>query len=224
MTAAMQTESASLIACHECDTLARVRRLPPGSVARCPRCGGLLGRGKRDSIDRTLALVVAGLVLFTLANVYPFMTFQLEGREQESNLVSGAIVLWREGLQELGVLVFMTSIGFPALELLGLLYVLLPLRFHRRPARHFGPAFRFILSIGPWGMLEVYMLGVLVAIVKLSEMATLQPGVSFWSFCGLIVATTAARSALDPALIWSRLDEARAPRRDWPAKAAEAAR
>jgi len=209
MTATTPTNAAALIACHECDALLRERPLRPGSQARCPRCGGVLQRGRRNSIDRTLALVMAGLVLFTLANVYPFMTFRLEGREQQSSLVDGAITLWREGLPELGVLVFMTSVGFPLLELLGLLYVLLPLRLGQPPARHFGPVFRAILAIGPWGMLEVYMLGVLVAIVKLSEMATLTPGIAFWSFCGLIVATTAANAALDPITVWKRLEASR---------------
>jgi paraquat-inducible protein A len=209
MASATSIDSASWIACHECDALVRDRPLRPGSLARCPRCGGLLARGKKNSIDRTLALVLAGLVLFTLANVHPFMTFRLEGREQVSNLVSGALVLWNEGLPELGVLVFMTSIGFPALYLLGLLYVLAPLRLGQRPASHFGAVFRSILAIGPWGMLEVYMLGVLVAIVKLSEMATLKPGVAFWSFCALIVVTTATNAALDPATIWKRLEASR---------------
>lgn len=202
-------EVATLVACHECDALIRDRPLPVGAAARCSRCGGLLRRGRRNSIERTLALVMAGLVLFVLVNVYPFMTFQLEGREQVSNLISGSIVLWREGLQELGLLVFLTSIGFPAIYLFGLLYVLLPLQLGRRPARHFGPAFRMILAVGPWGMLEVYMLGILVAIVKLSEMATLVPGLAFWSFCALIVVTTAANAALDPPTVWKRLGASR---------------
>jgi len=209
MTATTSGQTAPLIACHECDALVHDRPLPPGAVARCARCGGLLRRAKQNSIERTLAFTLAGLVLFTLANVYPFMTFQLEGREQVSNLVSGSIVLWREGLPELGVLVFLTSVGFPALQIFGLLYVLVPLRLERRPAGHFGPVFRVILSVGPWGMLEVYLLGVLVAIVKLSEMATLTPGVAFWSFCGLIVTATAANATLDPEVIWKKLEKAR---------------
>ena len=209
MAATTPTETAAFIACHECDALLHERVLPPGSIARCSRCGGLIQRARHDSIDRTLAFLFAGLVLFILANVYPFMTFRLEGREQVSNLVSGAIVLWNEGLPELGILVFMTSIGFPALHIFGLLYVLMPLRLGRRPARHFGPVFRAILAIGPWGMLEVYMLGVLVAIVKLSEMATLTPGVAFWAFCGLIVTMTAANASLDSALVWKKLGAAR---------------
>lgn len=199
-------QTASLIACHGCDALVHARPLPRGSSARCPRCGGLLQRARQNSIERTLAFAVAGLILFTLANVYPFMTFQLEGREQDSTLVTGSIELWKAGFQELGALVFMTSIGFPALELFGLLYVLLPLRFERRPARHFGPVFRMILTIGPWGMLEVYLLGVLVAIVKLSEMATLVPGMAFWSFAALIMVTTAASASLDPPLVWKKLE------------------
>jgi len=209
MTGTTPDPTAPLIACHECDALFRDRPLPPGGVARCARCGGLLRRAKQNSIERTLAFTLAGLILFILANVYPFMTFRLEGREQVSNLVSGSIVLWKEGLPELGALVFMTSIGFPALQIFGLLYVLAPLRLDRRPARHFGPVFRVILAVGPWGMLEVYLLGVLVAIVKLSEMAILTPGVAFWSFCGLIVTATAANASLDPDVIWKKLEQAR---------------
>ena len=203
---ATRTESeVRLIACHECDALVRARPLEAGSTARCGRCGGLIARARHNSIERTLAFVMAGLVLFVLANVYPFMTFQLEGREQEATLLSGSIDLWKAGLPELGVLVFMTSVGFPALELLGLLYVLLPLRLEQRPARHFGPVFRLIQAIGPWGMLEVYLLGVLVAMVKLSEMATLVPGIAFWSFCALILTTTAASATLDAPLVWRQL-------------------
>jgi len=209
MVAATANAAAPLVACHECDALVVDRPLPRRGVARCPRCRSPLRRAKQNSIERTLAFVLAGLVLFTLANIYPFMTFKLEGREQVSNLVSGSRVLWKEGLQELGVLVFMTSIGFPALELFGLLYVLLPLRLGQRPARHFGPVFRLILAIGPWGMLEVYLLGVLVAIVKLSEMATLVPGIAFWSFCALIGVTSAANASLDAHEIWKRIEASR---------------
>jgi len=202
-------ESRALVACHECDALVRDRTLPPGSVARCPRCGGLLHRARRHSIDRTLAFVMAGLVLFALANAYPFMTFRLEGREQDATLMTGAVELWEGGFEPLGVLVFLTSVGFPAFWLLGLLYVLLPLKLEQHPARHFGPVFRFIQTVAPWGMLEVYLLGVLVAIVKLSEMATLVPGIAFWSFCALIIVTTAASATLDPPAVWRRLQAAR---------------
>jgi paraquat-inducible protein A len=198
-----------LTACHECDALVRSRPLAPRTVARCPRCGGFLRRGRHEHMDRTLAFVLAGWVLFVLANVYPFMTFRIEGREQDSTLVTGALELWESGFEPLGALVFMTSVGFPALELVGLAYVLLPLRAGQRSGRHFGPVFRMIQTIGPWGMLEVYLLGVLVAIVKLSEMATLVPGVAFWSFCGLIAVTTAASASLDPPDVWRRLEAAR---------------
>lgn len=205
----MAAASAPFLACHECDALVREPALPRGATARCQRCGGLLARARPDSINRTLALLLASLVLFVLANVFPFMSFELEGRQQISTLAAGAIELWEAGLPELGVLVFLTSIGFPAVEIFGLLYVLLPLRFEREPAPHYGPVFRWIQRIGPWAMLEVYLLGVLVAIVKLAEMATLVPGVAFWSFCGLIVTTTATNATLDPDLVWNKLGRAR---------------
>lgn len=205
----MSAAQTPYLACHECDALVREPALEVGAKARCGRCGGLLARARHDSIDRTLAFTFASLILFAIANVYPFMSFELEGRTQVSTLSTGAMELWSAGLPELGVLVLLTSLAVPAFEIFGLLYVLLPLRLGQRPPRHYGPVFRVVQSIGPWGMLEVYLLGVLVAMVKLSEMATLVPGIAFWSFCALIVTTTAANATLDPPVVWRRLGAAR---------------
>ena len=90
----------------------------------------------------------------------------------------------------------------------GLIYVLVPLRVGWRP-RSIQTVYRIIDRLRPWGMLEVYMLGVLVAIVKLSELASIELGVAFWCYAALILDTAAAASSLQADLIWTRLEEDR---------------
>ena len=196
-----------LIACHECDLLHRIRRTPHGGAARCTGCGAVLYRDIPDSIGRTLMLTITGVILFIIANVYPIMTFKLSGREQSNTLYSGARELFDSGFWELSILVFMCSILFPALRLGGMLYVLIPLRLGFRPPK-FGVVFRWLETLIPWAMMEVYMLGVLVAIVKLSDLATIVLGTALYSFSALIVITAWSGATLDPRDVWDhvRLD------------------
>ena len=198
-------ELGSLIACHDCDLLLqRERELAPGERARCPRCGALLARSRPNALDRTLALSLAALVCLFFANLYPFMSFSLEGRVQDNTLMSGVITLFRDGYQPLAALIFAASIGVPLLKVLLQLYVLLPLKLGlRQPG--LAQSYRLLDALNPWGMLEVYMLGVLVAITKLSGMATILLGTAFYAFMALLVLTTAASSSMNPRLVWDRL-------------------
>jgi paraquat-inducible protein A len=193
-----------IIACHECGLIQRMRPLRDGGSARCTRCGAGLYRERRDSIDRVLTLTVAALILFVLAHSFPFMTFRLEGREQVSTLLTGVVELYRGGMWPLAILVFCAASFVPLLKLLGNLYVLLPLRLGRRP---FGVArvFRLTEVLHPWAMMEVYLLGLIVAYVKLTALARIELGIAVYSFGALIVVMVAAEAALDPRKIWERL-------------------
>ncbi len=204
---ATNTNVAPLIACHDCGLLHHERLLPDSTAAKCTRCGAVLYRQRRDSLDRTLMLTVTGLVLFVLANVYPFMTFKMEGREQQNTLFTGVKELYDAGLWILAVAVLCGSILVPLLKLLGTLYVLLPLKLGRRPWK-LAWAFRAVEILRPWAMMEVYLLGVLVAYVKLSELATIKLGIALYSFVALIVVMAAADSSLDPRIVWNRLGRA----------------
>jgi len=195
----------TLIACHDCDLLHRTHPLRYGERAKCSRCGALLYQKKRDSLDRTLMLSLAALILFVLANAYPFMTFKLSGRIQESHLITGVEELYVQGFMELSVLVLLTSILLPLVKILGTLYVLLPLKLNRRPWKA-PQIFRFIEALGPWVMMEVYLLGVIVAYVKLVDMATIVLGIALYSFAALIVLVAAAGMTLDPDEVWERLE------------------
>ena len=195
----------SLVACPDCDLLNRLDG-PAAATLLCARCGAVLRRHRPDSIDRTLALVVAALLLFALANAFPFLAMQTGGLVQETTLLSGVHELWRQDLRLLAALVFCTCVLVPAAQLAGLLTSLLPLRLGRRPPPGAARILRLVQAAAPWGMMEVFMLGILVALVKLGHMATIVPGVSVFSFAALIVVMAAALSTLDPALIWARLD------------------
>lgn len=173
---------------------------------RCGRCGAILQRRRPDAIQRTLALTVAGLVLFGITNAYPFLGFEIQGTNVHTTLIEGVRLLAERGNWAVAAVVLVTAILAPLLQLLAMLVVSLPLYFKRQPW-DVGRLFRIIQHLRPWSMLEVFMLGILVSVVKLAKMATIIPGPALWSFAGLIVVVTAATSILDPVEVWKRLDE-----------------
>ena len=192
-----------LVACHDCGLLYRLSPLAPGSTAKCARCGAVLAKAKQSSIERTLVLNLAGLVLFVLANVYPFMTFKIQGREQVNTLFSGVWELFQNGMWMLSALVLATSILVPLIKILSMLYVLIPLQLGRRLPRA-ETVFRYTEIMHPWAMMEVYLLGVFVAIVNLSGLGAIELGIAVYSFAALIVILVAAEATLDPQEVWVR--------------------
>ncbi len=192
-----------LIACHECDVLHRIGRVPEGDSAICRRCGAVLFSHKKDSLDRSLALTLAGLLLFIIANAYPLLEIKLEGLYQATNLFGGVKVLYSGGYWEIALLVLCTAILFPFLELLIKLYILLPMKLNRRPWKMIS-LLNFLETIKPWGMMEVFMLGILVSVVKLLKMMTVIPGHSLYAFFVLIFVMAAGTASFDTHEIWEK--------------------
>ena len=195
----------SRIACHECDLIHRMRPLREGATARCSRCGAVLYRHRKNSLDRTLALTLAGLVLFVLANSFPFLSMKIEGQVQESTLATGIQELWAQGMWQVALLVLLTTILVPFAQLAGLLYVMLPIKLNRKPWM-LARIFRLVQRLHPWSMMEVFMLGILVATVKLAGMASIVPGISLFAFMILIFVLAGCMASLDPHLIWQRVE------------------
>ncbi len=191
----------ALVACHSCDLLHERRPLIGGRKALCSRCGAVLYRSPRRSAERTLALALTGLVLFVLVNTFPFMTFDFEGRPQAAGFLNGAWELAGAGMWPLSVLIVVTCFAVPLVEMLGLVALLAPrvLGYSTR----FRPGLSHLLApLAPWAMLEICMLGALVALVKLTELAQVIIGVSFWSLAALIFVLAAARTNFDRSLMW----------------------
>ena len=193
-----------LTQCHECGLLQRNPRLPEGAAARCGRCGSTLHRNLPDSLDRTLALTVAGIALFIIANSFPFLSFQMQGRMTETTLATGVVDLYAQGMWELSAVVLFTSILAPGVQLTLLLLVLVPLKLGRLP-RGFPTLFRYVRTLTPWGMMDVFLLGILVSVVKLADMASIIPGISLFAFGVLIFVLAGAQASLDPDIVWSKI-------------------
>lgn len=201
-------EKPTIVACHECDLLQRVATVPPRGAARCVRCGGLLFRHREDSLRRSLALTLAGLILFIISNSFPILTFKFEGQAEATTLISGVRALYHQGMWGLAGVVLLTSFMVPLFQICGNLYIFLPLNLNRVPWKASG-TFRFILGLQPWGMMEVFLLGVLISIVKLAKLASIVPGTALYAFGALIVVLAAAAASLDTHMVWDRLGTAR---------------
>lgn len=192
-------------ACHECDLINEVPALPPDKVARCARCGGVLYRNPAGCIDKSLSLAMASLILFIVANTFPFLGFGTPGTMRTTSLFSGIIDLHEQGMSLLAVIVFATTLLVPALQISSLIYVLMPLR-QGRVAPEMARIFRAVMHMKPWGMVEVFLLGILVAFVKLSGMAEIVPGIALWAFGFLIITLSWAMASLEPKVVWARAE------------------
>jgi paraquat-inducible protein A len=183
-----------------------VPQLEPGKKAYCARCSGLLAKATRDPVDGLLALTVSALVLLLLANIFPFLHFSLEGQTQENRIITGVIGLWVAGQGGLAALILFTTVLAPALRILGLLYVILPLELSIVPPG-VSQALRFQEGLVSWAMLDVYMLALLVALVKLTQMADVQIELGVAFFVALFVMLTLMGAAYDRMGLWDRVEK-----------------
>ncbi len=196
------------MACHECDFLQKIPRVPEGAAALCARCGSTLLRNKTKSLQRPLALLVAAALLFVMFNAFPFLTFKKGGIVHETYVATGIRDLARQGMPHLAALVAFNLLIAPGLHLLAFLYVLVPVSLNRRAPGMFR-VFRFLRMLQPWHMVEIFMLGVLVSLVKLAKMAEVIPGIAVYSLTAFIFVMAAASAAVDPHEVWERWEPPR---------------
>ena len=199
------TYSAPLIACQECDLLQREIALPPGEVVLCVRCGAELYRSAHSTVDKPLAFLLTSAVVLIVANVYPIIGLTMQGTSSATTLFGAAHALWNQGMAPIALLVFLTTFLAPAVELTIMGYLLLSLKFGRRPAG-MVPLMRILQYVKPWGMVEVFILGVIVALVKLTHHGTVIPDMALWAFAILTLLLAATASSFDIRDVWSRVD------------------
>nr|WP_264713606.1 paraquat-inducible protein A [Limobrevibacterium gyesilva] len=190
--------------CPHCALLQRVPDMKAGGAAICPRCGAVLRRQRTDPFRRPLAFAVTGLFMFAVAARMTFLVFDLSGRVNETTLESGPLELQAQGMWELAIVVFITTMFAPLAKLISLVWVLGCLQLRRAP-RHLHAVFRWVELLSPWAMVEVFLLGVFVAYTKLIDLAHVEVGVAVYTLGALMLATAAADATLDHMAVWEAL-------------------
>jgi paraquat-inducible protein A len=196
----------SVVSCETCGLVQTVEPLKPGMAAECLRCGSFIGRPTTwRSLEVTAALTLAALVLYVPANIYPIMKMYLYGGYSESTVWDGIVMLMHNDQWGVAVIVFLASMVIPLVKLAGLFSLVVTARMGwGRRLRNRTQLYKFIDAIGPWAMLDVFLLAVLVALVKLSTWAKILPGPGLIAFTAVVVLTMLASAAFDPKLIWER--------------------
>ena len=177
-------------------------------AAECCRCGSIISERKVNSLARTAAFSLAALIFYLPANIYPILRMNYYGAYSESTVWDGCVSLFRDGQWLVAVIVFLASILIPLCKLLGLFYLVVTAKFNSpRRQQERTWIYRIIEMIGPWAMLDVFLLAVLVALVKL-EFATVLPGPGLLAFTAVVVLNILASTSFDPELIWEEPDKA----------------
>ena len=193
------------IACPDCDLLQQLPELPPGGKARCPRCGRTVATRSVDPLGRPLALTITALIALIVANTAPLMAMSAVGRHASTTIIGGAHQMWVQGQEITALIVAFCAVIAPAGYLLFMLMVLLAAR--RSPAPPWvGEMLRRADSMRPWSMNEVMLLGILVALIKIAELASVEAGVGMYAVGALVLLFPAIMVTFDPAEIWQRVE------------------
>ncbi len=194
---------AELLACPECDLLQSDSAMPRPRKALCARCGAILYQRHDHGLERTVALTVAALVLFTIANAFPIVSLELQGERTDATLFGAVGTLWSQNMQLVALLVAFTAIAMPLLEVAALAWLLFPLRYGRK-APYFGDAYATLQFAQRLSLVDVFVLGALVSYVKLDHLAEVQAGAGLWAFAGLMLVMATIESNFDPRDLWAQ--------------------
>src|SRR5271156_2680249 len=177
---------ADSVACPDCDLLQQIPPLAPGGRALCVRCRCLLAKRPSGSRDLPLALAIAAAIALIVANTLPLMNLHVVGRFASTTIPGGAYEMWMEGQRLVSVLVAFCAVIAPATYILFMLILLIAAR--RTPVPTWaGEMLRWIAHLQVWAMLEVVMLGVLVALTKIAQLASVDPGIGMYAFGAAIL-------------------------------------
>ncbi len=181
------------------------------ATVACPRCGGAVRHRKTDSLARTWAMLVAAIILYIPANTLPVLTLVRFGRGEPSTILGGVAELADAGMWPLAALVLFASVAVPLLKLIGLTFLLICThRGEHRWLRQRTLLYRIVDSIGRWSMIDVFMVSILTALVRMGTIASVAPGAGAIAFCAVVIVTILSAQGFDPRLMW---DAAKAPAR-----------
>jgi paraquat-inducible protein A len=200
---------ATNIVCETCGLMQQVEKLEPAAWAECCRCTSIISSRKINSLGRTAAFSLAALILYIPANIYPILRMNYYGAYSENTVWEGCVNLFNDGQWFVAGIVLLASILIPFFKLLGLFFLVITTKLRSARGRQQRTwIYKIIAVIGPWAMLDVFLLSILVALVKLQQIATVLPGRGLLAFTGVVPLTILASASFDPKLIWEEAEQA----------------
>ena len=195
---------ADKVECHSCGFLHSHAILQGNTKVRCTHCDGNLRESSGHWLETTLALTLSAAIFFVISNVFPFLEVELGGASYDTTLLSGVTAMLVREQYFLGILLLGTIFIFPLLEIISLSYLSLSYALRTKL-----PGLRLILSglvmLRPWSMLEIFLLSVVVALVKMNDFFTLTPGPALLSYFGLVFCMVGANRTLNKHVLWQWL-------------------
>jgi paraquat-inducible protein A len=191
--------------CRDCGQFQLVPALPPAARAHCLRCDAVLRHTHRDPLWTQFALNLTALLLLVMAVPSVLMLVSTAGQVHAADMLSGPAGLDQHDMWELAAVVLFTTVAAPALKISCMLYVLIGLRLPR-PPRHIRTVFAWVEHLRPWSMIEVYLLSIFVAYVKLQAIVFIQIGVAIYALGALLLTMIAADVLLDAQFIWEEME------------------
>jgi len=204
---AQATHHKHLMACSSCDWLHIKAPLQERQKAKCARCGEVMYSQIPNSVDRALAATLAGLIFFFSSLFLPFLTLSRSGIDSSINLLDAAWSLVFSPIALLGVFVLLLIVLIPMTRMLLMLFVLLHVKLGARANSFVKLALRVADSLAPWAMGDVFLIGVVVSLIKISELAVLDIGPAFWAWIGLIVTTILLSVTLSRDTLWLKIHQ-----------------
>ena len=192
---------AGLAGCHICG------KVSPAVVRVCPRCGSAIHIRKPDSIQRTIALMAAAAVLYIPAMTLPIMTLQELGDVSPTTIVEGMIEFWDTGDYPIAIVIFTASILIPLMKIVALAWLCAGALGRVKPSpRMLAKVYWLTELLGRWSMIDIFVVGILVALVQVGTYMSVTPGPGALAFGSVVMLTMFAATSFDPRLLWDRLD------------------
>ena len=196
-----------LAICHTC------LALNDASLKTCSRCGSSVHARIPGSLERTVALLIAAMVLYIPANAYPIMTTEHSGSPLESTILGGVILLWNMGSYPVAMIIFIASVLIPIGKILSIGMLCWTVsRNDESSQRQRTILYRITELIGKWSMVDVFVVAILVALIQITGIIVIRPGAAALAFAGMVILTMLSAESFDPRLIWDPADQKERPR------------
>jgi paraquat-inducible protein A len=189
-----------LAVCHTCLALSAV------DANKCARCGSSIHPRIPDSIQHTIAYLIAASILYIPANIFPIMTTEQFGTPMDSTIIGGVILLWNMGSYPIALIIFIASVLVP----IGKIFTIAMLswtvtREHKTSLRQRTKLYRITELIGKWSMVDIFVVAILVALIQITGIIVITPGSAALAFAGMVILTMLSAISFDPRLIWDRM-------------------